>query len=823
MPQCQFIFLRQSKTGSLQGGQCLEEGQYVNETLCLSHKSKKTTLSDPRRLQTISQTQGSPSDSDDTRFPRIAQPHEILEWVEAARTATDPIENRRGSCLFCGQFLDLRTDLTMTMIDDVVRFKRLVEGSSAAAYYSHVPSHHFSHPSISHAGIDDLPLCRRAFLAELPVNSADRDGPTPIAYSCHDCLGSVSSGKLPTHSLANALWTGAGEVPELSGLSFIEEKILARVHISITLFKCRLFPLMRLDDFYSQPRVRGHITSYPVDPQTVATHLPLTIDKLVGIIKIIFISSRKVRFRDVCQLRFFVVRRRRVQDALEWLVRWNPLYKDVQIDGTALSSLPIDGMVPELFTESGHSTRVDLDDASHSRYDRPDGPSAREHRSVPGDDGAWTQDDEEIVESGPEESSGHSTSGEDVTDTAHKGSLPHSGITRRLQRLIHFSDFTLDSGNDSMMESHRLEEPRESIVELHCCGIVDTVGTSLPMESKFNQALQAIYIPHVAGEHSFIPNEFPSHLYKEPASFLSKKHGQDDLWEIRFNNRTFANEYDPRHLPSAFPSLFPFGVGGIQDPLRPVPLRSMDKHIRVLLQQSHEAFARHEIFIFVAFNILQRRQICLGSKLVAAQRLLPDVCQLLRNLDYDTVSKALQDIKSTSGRLPSTVDPRIKKLMELTAIASAGCRGGLEYFQQRRVEIKALFVRFGGPHFFITVNPDDSKHPLVLSFSPSTLNAGSQQSFVVSIPHNSHLRRQRRFKLVAQNPVIQAQFFDKVFTAVVYHLLGFGRENRIGILGKVSSYYALVEAQGKGTLHAHTLVWLSDGNSYLLQPLFRQS
>jgi hypothetical protein len=150
--------------------------------------------------------------------------------------------------------------------------------------------------------------------------------------------------------------------------------------------------------------------------------------------------------------------------------------------------------------------------------------------------------------------------------------------------------------------------------------------------------------------------------------------------------------------------------------------------------------------------------------------------------------------------------------MGLTAIASAGCRGSLEYFQQRRTEIRALFVRFGGPHFFITVNPDDSKHPLVLSFSPSASNASSQRSFVVSIPRTSHWRHQRRYKLIAQNPVVQAQFFERVFVAVVDHLLGFGREDRVGILGKVSSYYALVEAQGKGTLHAHTLVWLSDGN-----------
>jgi hypothetical protein len=395
MPQCQFIFLQKGKIGSLRGGQCQNDGRYINETLCLLHKSTRTSLSRPHRLEEISRTQIRSNLVRDktTDFPRLAQSHEVREWVDAARTATDPIQNLRASCLFCGQFLDRRTDLTIATVEDIVRFRHLVENSSSPAYYSHVPRHHFSYTSTHSAAIEGLLLCRNALLPEGSSAACSADS---IAYGCHDCLGSISSGMFPRHSLANSLWTGASEVPELTGLTFIEEKVVALVHISISLFKCRIFPLMRADDFYSQPRFRGHITSYPVDPQTVATQLPLTVEKLVGIVKIIFISGRRVRFRDVCQLRFFIVRRQRVKEALEWLIRWNPLYKNVKMDGEALEGLPVDGMVPELFMESGHSSRVDLDDASHSRYDRPDGPSEEEPRSVscePDD-----SDDEEMME-----------------------------------------------------------------------------------------------------------------------------------------------------------------------------------------------------------------------------------------------------------------------------------------------------------------------------------------------------------------------------------------------------------------------------------------
>lgn len=360
----------------------------------------------------------------------------------------------------------------------------------------------------------------------------------------------------------------------------------------------------------------------------------------------------------------------------------------------------------------------------------------------------------------------------------------------------------------SVDEEHR--SPIDGTVELHCCGVIDTLGTSLATDTKFNQALQAIYLPHGTSEHFTLPTEFPSHLYREPASFLSRQPGQDDLWEIKYDSTTFANEYDPNFLPSAFPTLYPFGIGGIQDPNRPINVGSMQKHVRILLLQSHEAFARHETFMFVVFNVLQRRQICLGSRLVANQYMVPEVCEILRGLDLQTVRNSLEEVSPSAKRLPAGVDPRLTKLMELTAIASNRCLGSQEYFQQRRIDIRALFVRFGGPHFFITINPDDARHPLVLSFSQSAPTSVTQ-SFVVSIPANSRLYVQRRYKLIAQNPVIQAQFFDTIFKAVLDHVFGFARDDRIGILGKVAAHYALVEAQGKGTLHAHTLVWLEDG------------
>ena len=61
------------------------------------------------------------------------------------------------------------------------------------------------------------------------------------------------------------------------------------------------------------------------------------------------------------------VRRRKVQDALLWLLQNNPHYKDVTISNHALESLPIDGVPSEIMTvESVSENGVDEITPTHS-------------------------------------------------------------------------------------------------------------------------------------------------------------------------------------------------------------------------------------------------------------------------------------------------------------------------------------------------------------------------------------------------------------------------------------------------------------------------
>ncbi|THU94167.1 hypothetical protein K435DRAFT_668842, partial [Dendrothele bispora CBS 962.96] len=68
--------------------------------------------------------------------------------------------------------------------------------------------------------------------------------------------------------------------------------------------------------------------------------------------------------------------------------------------------------------------------------------------------------------------------------------------------------------------------------------------------------------------------------------------------------------------------------------------------------------------------------------------------------------------------------------------------------------------------------------------------------------------------LLSGNPFVGAEFFDLYVRAFIKTLLGYDPNDprkQPGILGKVKAYYGCVEAQGRGSLHCHMLVWIEGG------------
>ena len=73
--------------------------------------------------------------------------------------------------------------------------------------------------------------------------------------------------------------------------------------------------------------------------------LPIGGKELMGLVKVVFMSSRRViSLQDACRMCFFLIRCKKVEIALRWLISNNLLYKDVELDEEVLSSLPSDGI-----------------------------------------------------------------------------------------------------------------------------------------------------------------------------------------------------------------------------------------------------------------------------------------------------------------------------------------------------------------------------------------------------------------------------------------------------------------------------------------------
>ena len=80
-----------------------------------------------------------------------------------------------------------------------------------------------------------------------------------------------------------------------------------------------------------------------------------------------------------------------------------------------------------------------------------------------------------------------------------------------------------------------------------------------------------------------------------------------------------VREYDnPSFFPGMYPTLYPCGTGGFEDPTRPVTV-SFQKQANYYLDLADRSFRYHHSFIFVVVNILQRRAAHLHTSFTVSQ------------------------------------------------------------------------------------------------------------------------------------------------------------------------------------------------------------
>lgn len=273
--------------------------------------------------------------------------------------------------------------------------------------------------------------------------------------------------------------------------------------------------------------------------------------------------------------------------------------------------------------------------------------------------------------------------------------------------------------------------------------------------------------------------------------FVSSRHGSNMVPD--FDN--------PYLLSWLFPHLDPWGIGGFHHPKRRIRI-SMDEQLTHLLQLDGGRFERDPEFAFVYYNIRRKKLVSQNVRFRVPQNRYNQIIKDLLDVDVERLL-ALQSLfkRNPMYRPVNEKESSLVRLLAHVSMVGSNIPGSAAYKVSLRNEIRAVINYRGTPTLFVTLNPSDVDHPLV------RLNAGHDID-LDDIARGEDLDKWSRMLLAARNPCACALFFDSMISNFISIILRAGSRHG-GLFGICSSYYGTVEANGRGTLHCHMLIWLS--------------
>lgn len=268
---------------------------------------------------------------------------------------------------------------------------------------------------------------------------------------------------------------------------------------------------------------------------------------------------------------------------------------------------------------------------------------------------------------------------------------------------------------------------------------------------------------------------------------------QQAIYLIPRGSKPVNEYYNPDLLLGIFPTLFPYGCGALEDRSRPIQI-SFREHLKYLLSYGDRRFEEHYSFIFVIFNMLQRRTACLHAQLMTTKPYFQQSAQIIESLTSEDIATALVNIsKPNCSKLP---DERINILMKHIKVVGGHVMGSAHSRSTLRTKIHSLCFNIGLPSLFLTINPADIHSPVALYFAGVDLDIDKIMPEVLGTSFE-------RAQIIATHPVATAKFFNCLIKSILKCMvLG-------GILGPTKAYFGTVENQGRGSLHLHLLIWLN--------------
>ena len=275
-----------------------------------------------------------------------------------------------------------------------------------------------------------------------------------------------------------------------------------------------------------------------------------------------------------------------------------------------------------------------------------------------------------------------------------------------------------------------------------------------------------------------------------------------------------TNSFDA--LAGAYPVLWPYGRGLFHQN-RPRKL-NFHEYIRWTLQYYDKRFRKHHSFPFVAFSIQQKQSALFSAKIHMRQDDFEADTDLLANLTLRDLQEA--QIDENAHRL--ITNERVQSLRHHLYATSSHIMASGKMRASYRSQIWGTCLWLRPPSIWMTINPMDYEDPIAQIFAGENIDMDSFMNLMGPSANS-------RAKNMADDPYASASFFNFIIRTTLETLFGFTsskrqNESQIGVLGYVNGYFGVIEAQGRGSLHVHMLIWLKNApNSDEMLELLTQS
>ncbi|CAF4183388.1 unnamed protein product, partial [Adineta steineri] len=255
----------------------------------------------------------------------------------------------------------------------------------------------------------------------------------------------------------------------------------------------------------------------------------------------------------------------------------------------------------------------------------------------------------------------------------------------------------------------------------------------------------------------------------------------ENVYLIPHSSKPVNEYFNPKLLAGLYPTLFCYGLGAPEDRTRPLTI-NLREHIRYLLSYNDRRLETNHSFIFVVFNLLQRRDACFHAQLIATKPYFRSSAQEIHSLNTSDIETALENISRRTYNKGS--NKALGKLVNHIKTIGGRVMGSAYSRTSLRTHLHAMIFNQSLPNIFLTLNPADIHSPVALYFAGVKLDLDNVQA-------EQLMNAYKRAEIIASHPVATAKFFHILISNILDTMIlgGVVAVRTIDITGLVENTY----------------------------------